>query len=155
MQTRRGQLPTAEQARGSRPAWTTTIRPELFEGRAETQLAKRLGITQFGVNHLTLQPGAASALRHWHQQEDEFVLVLAGRPTLVDELGAHQLAAGDCVGFPAGEANAHHLVNRSDAPATILVVGARHRGEERIHYPDDPALDVAVVRRDARGDRPP
>jgi uncharacterized cupin superfamily protein len=152
--TRLGRVRDAPQAWGVRGI-ANPLRPELFVGKGEAQLAKGVGLTQFGVNHLTLRPGAASALRHWHEQEDEFVYVLSGRLTLVDGVGEHEVTAGDFVGFPAGEPNAHHLINRSDAPATFLAIGARHRGEERIHYPDDPALGVASVRRDGRGDRIP
>lgn len=108
-----------------------------FEGRAERRLAKHVGITQFGVNHVTLAPGARTASRHWHEAEDEFVLVLAGAPTLVDENGKHQLRANDVVGFPAGVPNAHHVLNESDTPAVLIVVGSRRPGEETIHYPDD------------------
>lgn len=108
-----------------------------FEGRAERRLAKHVGITQFGVSHVTLAPGARTASRHWHEAEDEFVLVLAGAPTLVDENGKHQLRPNDVVGFPAGVPNAHHVLNESDTPAVLIVVGSRRPGEETIHYPDD------------------
>jgi uncharacterized cupin superfamily protein len=105
-------------------------------GFSEARLARRAGLAQFGVNHVVLQPGAQTALRHWHEAEDEFAYVLSGDPTLIDENGAHQLAPGDYVGFPAGEPNAHHIVNRSNGEAVLLVVGSRRPGEETIHYPD-------------------
>ncbi|MEO7224258.1 MAG: cupin domain-containing protein [Devosia sp.] len=108
-----------------------------FAGRAEKRLAKSVGITQFGVNQVTLAPGARTALRHWHEAEDEFVLVLVGAPSLIDDNGEHVLRAGHMAGFPAGAANAHHLVNNSSEPATLVVVGSRKPGEETVHYPDD------------------
>lgn len=108
-----------------------------FLGRHEQRLSKDLGITQFGVNRVTLDPGAWSALRHWHEAEDEFVYVLEGVLTLVDDNGDHELTAGTVVGFPAGEANGHHLQNRSKMLASYLVVGSRLPGKETIHYPDD------------------
>ena len=52
-------------------------------------MAKAVDISQFGVNHVTLEPGSISALRHWHEAEDEFVYVLSGRLVLVDDLGEH------------------------------------------------------------------
>lgn len=113
------------------------VRAAAFEGRHEARLARLVGLSQFGVNHVTLDPGAMSALRHWHEAEDEFVYVLNGQVTLIDENGEHTLMEGSFAGFPAGVANAHHLVNRSAAPATYLVVGSRRPGEETIHYPDD------------------
>ncbi len=108
-----------------------------YAGRHEARLAKAVGITQFGVNHVTLKPGAFSANRHWHEAEDEFVYVLSGSPSLFDENGRHQLQAGDIIGFPAGEPNAHHIVNDSDCDATIMVVGSKKPGQETIHYPDE------------------
>jgi uncharacterized cupin superfamily protein len=108
-----------------------------LSGRRELRLAKNVGLTQFGVNQVTLAQGASTASRHWHEAEDEFVLVLSGAPTLIDENGPHPLRAGHVVGFPAGVANAHHLVNEASEPAVLIVVGSRRPGEETIHYPDD------------------
>ena len=117
------------------------------------EFGKAAGLTQFGVNHLTLNPGATSSRRHWHEGEDEFVLVLAGCVTLVDENGDHDLVEGDFAGFPAGAANGHHLVNRSASPTILLVVGARKVGEERVHYPDQPDPGPFTVVRDEKGAR--
>ena len=113
------------------------IKPHLFAGNHEAQLAKAVGVVQFGVNHVTLDPGAISSLRHWHEAEDEFVFVLSGELVLVDDNGEHALPAGSFAGFPAGHANAHHLLNKWSAPATFIAVGARKPGSETIHYPDD------------------
>ena len=48
------------------------------DGREKAALGNVAGLTQFGVNLTRLKPGAASALRHWHEQEDEFVYALEG-----------------------------------------------------------------------------
>src|SRR5215212_1849192 len=116
---------------------TNPIKPELFVGKHEARLGALVGVTQFGVNHVTLEPGSISALRHWHEAEEEFVYVLSGELTLIDDNGEHALEQGSFAGFSAGCANAHHLVNRSSALAIFIVVGSRKPGEERIHYPDD------------------
>lgn len=149
MHTRIGRLSETPVASGA-PDWA--IKRELFAGRHEAQLAKRVGVGQFGVNHVILEPGAVSSLRHWHEGEDEFVQVLSGELVLIDENGEHRLAAGDYAGFPAGAANGHHLVNRSAAPASFLAVGTRLRGTETIHYPDD-VLGTVSLNRDGNGDR--
>ena len=135
--------------------FTPSLHPEWFIGKHEQRLARVLGVTQFGVNHLTLEPGAYSALRHWHEQEDEFVFVLEGELILIDGNGEHPLAAGMYVAFPAGEANAHHLCNRSSAPAQLLAIGTRHRGAETIYYPDDNLNLGGPLMRDEKGDRIP
>lgn len=149
MDTRIGRLSETPATRGARAG---AIRAELFAGRHEAQLGKPVGVSQFGVNHVILEPGAFSALRHWHEGEDEFAYVLWGELTLIDENGQRRLAAGDFVGFPAGVANGHHLANRSASPAAFLMVGLRKRGTETIHYPDD-ALGVVTLTRDENGDR--
>src|SRR6185312_16061314 len=145
MKTELSHVSEVPELRGTIPGG---LRAERFAGRGERQLGKRVGLTQFGVNQVTLDPGALSSLRHWHEREDEFVYVLAGELTLVDDTGPHTLTAGAFAGFPAGAANAHHLENRSNAPATFIAVGTRHVGVETLHYPDDP-LGVARVERDA------
>lgn len=128
------------------------VKPALFAGKSEAQLGKRVGMSQFGVNHLSLKPGAISALRHWHEGEDEFVYVLDGELTLVDDNGEHRLRPGSFVGFPAGATNAHHLINKSQRAASFLVIGTRKVGREVIHYPDDPVGPVTIDR-DSRGER--
>ena len=105
------------------------------EGREKAALGDVVGLTQFGVNLTRLKPGAASALRHWHEAEDEFVYVLEGEITLIEDGGATVLQPGDAAGFKAGVANGHHLVNRSQRDAVYLEVGTRARSE-RVHYPD-------------------
>ena len=120
------------------------IKPELFRGFHEGRLGELVGVAQFGVNHVTLEPGSISALRHWHEAEDEFVYVLSGRLTLVDDNGEHELTEGSFAGFPAGCPNAHHLQNRSEGPASFIVVGSRNPGADTVHYPDD---DLGPVRR--------
>ena len=99
-----------------------------FEGNVERQMAELVGITQFGVNHLTLAPGSISSRRHWHEQEDEFVFVVSGHVVLHDENGCHELSPGDYAGFPGGAPNGHHLINRSPTPAVLMIVGTRRKG---------------------------
>lgn len=120
----------------------------ITDGREKAVLGDVAGLTQFGVNLTRLKPGAASALRHWHEAEDEFVYVLEGEITLIEDGGATILRSGDAAGFKAGVANGHHLVNNSQRDALYLEVGTR-AGRERAHYPD---VDL-VLDRDERGVR--
>src|ERR1700740_501747 len=105
------------------------------DGREKAALGSVAGLTQFGVNLTRLKPGAASALRHWHEHEDEFVYVLDGEIALIEDNGETILKPGDCAGFKAGVANGHHLVNKSQRDALYLEVGTRAK-RERAHYPD-------------------
>ena len=97
------------------------------EGRARKRLARSAGLTQFGVNICTLKPGAASSQRHWHENEDEFVYVLAGEVVLCEDDGETVLRAGDAAGWKAGVANGHCLINRSDRDAVLKKVMADPR----------------------------
>ncbi|MEV8465762.1 cupin domain-containing protein [Fluviibacterium sp. DFM31] len=111
------------------PLKTGSIYPAPYDaqmaGRSSLRLGQAGGLTQFGVNLVILQPGARSSLRHWHLNEDEFVMVLEGDLTLVDDDGETAMGPGDCAAFPAGDANGHCFVNRSEAEGRFLVVGSK------------------------------
>lgn len=117
---------------------------KVVTGRSRKRLGNAAGLDQFGVNLTTLKPGASSALRHWHEKEDEFVFMLEGEVALIEDEGETTLRPGDAAGFKAGVANGHHLVNRSDRDAVYLEIGSR-RADERAHYPD---VDLAVAKID-------
>lgn len=104
--------------------------------RVRQRLGDAGGLTDFGVNLLELAPGAWSSQRHWHSAEDEFVWVLEGQVTLIDDTGEQTLKAGDCAAFARGDANGHHLVNRTDAVAKVLEVGSRKPDVDACQYPD-------------------
>lgn len=112
---------------------------ERVGGRQKRSLGDHFGIENFGVNLTRLAPGAMSALRHMHSRQDEFVFVLQGTLTLVDESGRTTLTRGMCVGFPAGMGNAHHFINESNVDAIALEVGDRSPGDQ-VCYPDDDLL---------------
>ena len=97
----------------------------------------------FGVNLTTIKPGSASALRHWHLKQDEFVYIVSGELVLVTDGGEQLLTAGMCAGFVAGKADGHHLVTRSGADATYLEVGDRTPGDGAT-YPDDDIVAKAI-----------
>jgi len=125
---------------------TTTVKarigtgyPDGFDENCRLREKKVLGdlfnLNQFGVNLTTIPPGQWSALRHAHQNEDEFVYVVSGELVLVDDEGEHKLRAGMCAGFPAGVKNGHHIINVSEQPGIILEVGTR-ASTEHVEYPD-------------------
>ena len=93
------------------------------------------GLTQYGAYVRILEPGSRSSDRHWHEKEDEFIYVLSGEATVVENDGAHVLMPGDAACWPAGSPNAHYVVNRSDSPCSYLIVGTRPT-HDICHYPD-------------------
>lgn len=110
-------------------------------GRIQHNLGDAGGLTQFGVKLCRLQPGAWSSQRHWHENEDEFVMVLEGELMMIENEGETPMRAGDCATYKAGVANGHHLINRNAVDAVFLVVGTR-AATEAAHYPD---IDLKAV----------
>ena len=121
------------------PTRTGSSYPEPFKAevrdRQKKVLGDEVGLTHYGVNLVELSPGAWSAQRHWHTREDEFVYVLKGELTLVTNDGERLLRTGMAAGFPAGDEDGHHLVNRGDEPAVYLEIGDRIADDD-CHYPD-------------------
>lgn len=114
------------------------------------RLAPAGGLEDFGASHVTLEPGGISSQRHWHEGEDELVVMLDGEAVLVEDEGETVMRAGDVAAFPKGVANGHHLVNRSDRPCVFVAIGKPATSD--CHYPDiDLHLDAAsgaYVRKD-------
>jgi uncharacterized cupin superfamily protein len=117
--------------------------------REKRRLGDALGLTRIGINRTTLAPGKESSMRHWHTHEDEFVYVLEGEVVLRTDAGEQLLKAGMCAGFPAGTADGHQLVNRSDLPAVYLEVSNRDP-EDAGNY-SDPDVDLMWNAPHARG----
>lgn len=103
--------------------------------RTQAGLSDAGGLTQFGAHLVTLQPGQHSSTRHWHASEDEFLYMLDGTGTVIEQSGKSVITPGDCCCWPAGVENAHHVVNRSALPLTYLMVGTRV-AEDTVRYPD-------------------
>lgn len=126
------------------PPVSSTGYPEPFAaavaGRLSQRLTNPLGLEDFGVQLITLLPGAWSSQRHWHEAEDEFLIMLEGEATLVEDQGDALLKAGECAVFPKNVPNGHHLVNHGEKPAKFMVVGARG-SKGNCHYPD---IDLAA-----------
>ena len=121
------------------PEKTGSIYPapyaEQMAGRRSLRLGQAGGLTQFGVNLVTLDPGARSSLRHWHQNEDEFVMVTEGLLMLVQDGGETLMGPGECAAFPAGDRDGHCFVNRSDQVGRFLVRPGRRRGSRSATCP--------------------
>jgi len=116
--------------------------------RTQKRVGAAGGITQFGANIVALPAGALSSLRHWHEEQDEVLIVLSGTLTLVDDAGETPLKAGDVCTFPAGDANGHQIVNHSETDGSFFVVGT-HTDSETAWYSD---LDMKISTQNGKGD---
>ena len=93
---------------------------EQVAGRWQRRLAPAVGLTDFGATHVVLKPGAWSSQRHWHDGEDEFLVMLTGEAVLAEDDGETLLRAGDIAAWPKGSTNGHHLRNESDADCSFI-----------------------------------
>jgi uncharacterized cupin superfamily protein len=140
-------------------------RPQLPAGfrRSSTRVGAAVGAARTGLSVYELPPGEAIGPYHYEDPEEEWLLVVAGTPTLRHPGGEEQLEPWDLVFFPSGPAGAHHVRNDSDSPARVAMfssmtpVGA-------VVYPDsdmiqffttDGADDIVVKRSSAVDDAAP
>lgn len=110
-------------ATGYPPPYDVAVR-----GRWWRRLAPVLGLTEMGASHVVLAPGACSSQRHWHDGEDELVVMLSGEAVLIEDAGETVLRAGDVAGWRKGTGDGHQLVNRSEAECSFVAIGAGPRG---------------------------
>ena len=130
--------------------------PAGFRWRA-ARLGHRLGAEKVGATVYELEPGERSFPYHYEYGAEEWLLVIAGRPTLRVTDGEHELRAGDVVCFPDGPDGAHLVRNDSDEPVRILVASTKDQPQLAV-YPDSGKIGVwpgndadgpQLVRRDA------
>ncbi len=136
------------------PDSTGSNYPQQFQsavaGRVKKRLGNAAGLRNFGVNLVRLAPGSCSALRHWHTRQDELIYILEGEVSLMANSGEQVLKPGMAAGFPAGDADGHHLVNRTNADVVYLEIGdslrdsfASRTSGDSANYPDDDLIAKA------------
>lgn len=96
-------------------------------GRWQKRLGPAAGLTALGATYVRLEPGAWSSQRHWHDSEDEMVVMLEGEAVLVENEGETMLRAGDIAAWPMGSTNGHHLINRSASDCVFVALSAGER----------------------------
>lgn len=120
------------------PQTNATGYPPDHRGEVAERWYRRLApagcLSDFGVSHVELKPGAWSAQRHWHEGEDEFVVMLSGEAVLVDDSGRTPMRPGDCAAFPKNDGNGHALINESNESCFFVAVGRPAASD--CHYPD-------------------
>jgi uncharacterized cupin superfamily protein len=122
------------------PSWEAAKYP----GRHVAPVGAHAGARELAANVYELEPGAVGTPLHVHHANEELLLVLAGTLSLRGPGGAQPLSAGAVVAFPRGQAGAHSLVNRSDAPVRYIVVSTTTR-PDIVEYPDTGATLVVLA----------
>ena len=122
------------------PQVNTTGYPTPYDREVAGRFVRRLrpaaGLTDLGAAHVVLKPGAWSSQRHWHAEEDELVVILAGEAVLVEDEGETVLTAGDVAAWPKGVRNGHTLQNRSGEDCVMLALSAGDAASDWGEYPD-------------------
>ena len=120
-------------------------------------VGRKLGAKQIGASLYELAPGQKTFPYHWHQLQEEWLIVLGGEPTLRDPSGERKLAPGDCVVFKPGPEGAHQVRNDTEEPARLLMLSAESEAEIAF-YPDSGKVGVfgedlrKILRADAEVD---
>jgi uncharacterized cupin superfamily protein len=102
-----------------------TYDPEDAEGfRAGMfRFGPSLGAERTGTTVYELPPGESVCPYPYEYGEEEWLLVLAGRPSVREPEGTEQLEPFDVVFFPTGPAGAHQIRNDTDETARVLMWG--------------------------------
>jgi uncharacterized cupin superfamily protein len=122
------------------PQTNATGYPAPFDAPVQDRWYRRLApptrLTQFAASHVTLKPGAWSSQRHWHNGEDEMVIMLSGEAVLVEDDGRTVMRAGDIAVWPKGSSNGHHLINESDSDCVLVALGGGKQYDSGGGYSD-------------------
>ena len=124
-------------------------RPGFTYRRAK--VGSQAGAERLGASVYEIPPGQATFPYHAHTANEELLVVLDGHPSLRTPEGWRKLGLGEVVAFPVGEAGAHQVANRSDAPARILIVSTMTAPEITL-YPDSGKLLAATRPPGGKGD---
>jgi uncharacterized cupin superfamily protein len=116
------------------------------------RISRQAGAERLGLSLWDLPPGQAAYPYHAHLTEEELVIVLEGRPSLRTAEGWRELAQGEVVPFLRGEAGAHQIVNRTEAPVRFLAFSSS--GEpDVVLQPDSGKIGAFERRPDGSGMR--
>ena len=94
--------------------------PEGFQS-GMLRFGKELGAQRTGTTVYELPPGQSICPYHYEYGEEEWLIVLQGRPTLRHTDGSAELAPWDVVFFPPGPAGAHGVRNDTDETVRVLM----------------------------------
>jgi uncharacterized cupin superfamily protein len=99
---------------------------------------KIFNLNKLGIHHEVLPPGRRTSYPHAESDEEEFVYVLEGEPDVWIDGYVYRLKEGEAVGFPSGTGLCHTVINDTDRPVRLLVVGEKSKASNKIYYPLNP-----------------
>ena len=115
--------------------------------RGAAQIGPLVGGVLLGASVYELPPGVSVCPYHYEYGREEWLLVLAGRPTLRTPVGERELGPGDTVCFPEGPAGAHKVTNHGAEKARVMIVSTKQMPVVFV-YPDSEKVGVGVANPD-------
>ena len=100
-----------------------------------------LGAEELGTTVYELRPGQSICPYHYEYAEEEWLIVLAGEPTLRHPEGVDGLAPWDVVCFQRGPAGAHEIRNDTDQPVRVLMYSTVKHPAATV-YPDSDKIGI-------------
>jgi uncharacterized cupin superfamily protein len=104
-------------------------------------VGQQIGAERLGASLYELEPGERTFPYHYEYGVEEWLLVVAGRPTLRDPEGEHELRPGDVVCFREGPDGAHQLRNDTDEPIRVLIFSTKQSPDAAV-YPDSGKIGI-------------
>jgi uncharacterized cupin superfamily protein len=110
------------------------------------RIGELIGAARMGLSVYDLAPGNSICPYHWEFPDEEWLIVLAGRPTLRIPDGEHELEAGDVVCFPPGPDGAHKVTNKGEEPVRVAMLSTKAEAGYAV-YPDSNKQNVFPLRK--------
>jgi uncharacterized cupin superfamily protein len=117
--------------------------PPGYEQTRVVRVGTKIGAAQIGMSIYELPAGQAVCPYHFEWTHEEWLIVLAGTPTLRTPQGEQTLEPGDTVCFPAGPQGAHKVGNDADQPARVALLSSKNP-VGIAEYPDSDKVGVWV-----------
>jgi uncharacterized cupin superfamily protein len=114
--------------------------PPRYRARA-ARIGPRLEAEMLGATVYELDPGESICPYHYEGGNEEWLLVLAGRPLLRHPDGEDILDAGDLVCFAEGPAGAHKLTGTGEQMVRLILLSTMHEPATNV-YPDSDKIGV-------------
>jgi uncharacterized cupin superfamily protein len=103
------------------------------------RFGKLIGASLLGATVYELPPGQSVCPYHYEYGNEEWAIVLEGRPTLRQPEGEEQVEPFDVICFPVGPEGAHKFTNRTEQTARILLLSTKN-DPALVVYPDSDKL---------------
>ena len=100
-----------------------------------------IGAVKLGATVYELPPGQSICPYHYEYPEEEWLIVLAGRPTLRHPGGEDAVEEGDVVCFPEGPDGAHKVTNHTSDTVRVLMFSTKHAVAAAV-YPDSDKVGI-------------